>query len=278
MREIDTVKIEQAVCDLLVKANLRISPDALSVLKTARENETGCAKFALDTIIKNNEIANTENIPVCQDTGLACVFIELGQEAVLKGKLLSDAVNDGVRASYLGHHFRAGATDPLSRENTKDNTPAIIHTEIVGGDKVKITVLPKGFGSENMSKLYMLSPTADTETVIRTIVDTVKDASNKPCPPIVVGVGIGGTFDYCALLSKKALLRPIGTLSERDDVKYIETESLRRINELNIGVQGFGGKNTALAVNVLTYPTHIAGLPLAVNIQCHAVRRESVIL
>ena len=211
-------------------------------------------------------------MPVCQDTGMAVVILEIGSEVCLTGKPVYEAVNDGVRRAYADGYFRKSVCDPITRKNTGDNTPAALHTEIVAGDKVKLTFMPKGFGSENMSALYMLKPAQGVEGIIDAIVSTVKNAGSRPCPPVYVGVGIGGSFDGCAYLAKKALTRDIGTHSDREDIAEIEREALKRINELDIGCQGFHGKTTALGVSCEWAPTHIAGLPVAVNIQCHCVR------
>ena len=215
---------------------------------------------------------------VCQDTGYAVILAELGQDVHIEGKLFSDAVNEGVRRAYEDFCFRKSVCDPITRVNTADNTPAALHTEIVKGDKLKLTFLPKGFGSENMSRLYMLTPAKGVDGIVESIVETVKLAGSKPCPPVYVGVGIGGTFDTCAFLAKKALTRDPGTSNPRADVAEIERRALEKINALGIGAQGFGGKVTALGVSCELAPTHIAGLPVAVNIQCHCVRCERTIL
>lgn len=278
MRIIDASKIENAVYRMALKAGVNITPEAIEALKKAEAEEDGAAKFALDTSLKNAETAKKLNMPVCQDTGMSVVMLEIGQDVFLSGKLLSEAVNDGVRRAYKDGYFRKSVCDPLTRKNTADNTPAAIHTEIVAGDKVKITFLPKGFGSENMSRLYMLTPAKGVNGIIDSIVNTVKEAGSRPCPPVYVGVGIGGTFDGCALLAKKALTRNPGEKNPREDVRKIEEEALKRINALGIGAQGFGGKVTALGVSCEVAPTHIAGLPVAVNIQCHCIRCEKEIL
>ena len=234
--------------------------------------------FALETLLKNNEIAQKLNIPVCQDTGISTVFLQIGQDVFLEGKSLTQAVNDGVRRAYDEGCFRKSVCDPISRQNTEDNTPAVIHTEIVDGDKITITFLPKGFGSENMSKLYMLKPAQGIDGIISAIVETVKQAGSRPCPPVYVGVGIGGTFEYCALLAKKALTREVGILSERKEIADIEQKALKRINNLKIGCQGFQGDTTALGVSCEYAPTHIAGLPVAVSIQCHCIRCKKAVI
>ena len=273
MRKIDTAEIENAVYRAALHAGLNLTSSCRQALKSAcAAEDDGAAKFALGELIKNSEVAREKSMPVCQDTGMAVVMLEIGNEVFLTGKPLAEAVNDGVRRAYADGYFRKPVCDPITRRNTADNTPAAIHTELVAGDKVKLTFMPKGFGSENMSALYMLKPAQGVEGIINAIVETVKKAGSRPCPPVYVGVGIGGTFDGCAYLAKKALTRDIGTHSDREDIAAIEDEALRRINALNIGCQGFHGKTTALGVSCELAPTHIAGLPVAVNIQCHCVR------
>ncbi len=279
MRTLNTEEIENCIYRLALQAGRNLTPSCLTALREARDTESGStAGFALNTVLQNAEIAVQEKMPVCQDTGMSVVLLEIGQEVFLTGKLLHDAVNDAVRRAYRDGYFRKSVCDPLTRVNTADNTPAVIHTDIVAGDQVKITFLPKGFGSENMSQLHMLTPAKGIEGVIDSIVQTVQDAGSRPCPPVYVGVGIGGTFDSSAFLAKKALTRPVGSRNEREDVRYIEAESLRRINALGIGAQGFKGDTTAIGVSCEVAPTHIAGLPVAVNIQCHCVRCESEVL
>ncbi len=273
MRKIDTAEIENAVYRAALHAGVNLTSSCRQALKSAcAAEDDGAAKFALGELIKNSEVAREKSMPVCQDTGMAVVMLEIGNEVFLTGKPLAEAVNDGVRRAYADGYFRKSVCDPITRRNTADNTPAAIHTELVAGDKVKLTFMPKGFGSENMSALYMLKPAQGVEGIINAIVETVKKAGSRPCPPVYVGVGIGGTFDGCAYLAKKALTRDIGTHSDREDIAAIEDEALRRINALNIGCQGFHGKTTALGVSCEWAPTHIAGLPVAVNIQCHCVR------
>ncbi|HIQ66338.1 MAG TPA: fumarate hydratase [Candidatus Coproplasma stercoravium] len=273
MRKIDTAEIENAVYRAALHAGVNLTSSCRQALKSAcAAEDDGAAKFALGELIKNSEVAREKSMPVCQDTGMAVVMLEIGNEVFLTGKPLAEAVNDGVRRAYADGYFRKSVCDPITRRNTADNTPAAIHTELVAGDKVKLTFMPKGFGSENMSALYMLKPAQGVEGIINAIVETVKKAGSRPCPPVYVGVGIGGTFDGCAYLAKKALTRDIGTHSDREDIAAIEDEALRRINALNIGCQGFHGKTTALGVSCELAPTHIAGLPVAVNIQCHCVR------
>lgn len=278
MKIIDTEEISEAVYRLAQKAGHSLTDACRSSLTEAEKTETGAAKFALSAVLQNEQTAKREQMPVCQDTGMSVVLIELGQDVRLTGAPLSQAVNDGVRRAYADGNFRKSICDPLTRVNTADNTPAHLHVEIVEGEKLEITYLPKGFGSENMSRLYMLTPAEGREGILNAIVETVKIAGSRPCPPVYVGVGIGGCFDGCALLAKKALTRDVGSRNPREDVASIEAEALRRINELNIGAQGFGGKVTAIGVSCELAPTHIAGLPVAVNIQCHCVRCEKDIL
>ncbi|MDE7297115.1 MAG: fumarate hydratase, partial [Clostridia bacterium] len=234
MKTISTQEISDCVYRLARKAGLTLIPSCLQSLEEAKKRETGATAFALETLLENARVAKNENMPVCQDTGMSVVLIELGQEVALTGAPLLDAVNDGVRRAYADGNFRKSVCDPLTRENTGDNTPAQLHMEIVAGDKIKITYLPKGFGSENMSRLYMLTPAEGKEGILRAITETVKLAGSRPCPPVYVGVGIGGTFDGCALLAKKALTREVGSRNPRKDVAEIEKEALKCINELNI--------------------------------------------
>lgn len=275
MRKVNCKLIEECVYKLTLKACVSITPNCKNALENALKNETGKqCEFALETLIQNNEIAKKMNIPVCQDTGVATVFLEIGQNVFLEGKNLADAVNDGVKRAYRDGLFRNSVCDPLTRVNTGDNTPAVIHSEIVAGEKIGITFMPKGFGSENMSKIYMLKPSQGTRGIIDAIVETIKIAGSRPCPPVYLGVGIGGTFEYCAYLAKKALTREIGSRNERSEIAEIERQALKKINELKIGCQGFHGETTALGVSCEYAPTHIAGLPVAVNVQCHCVRCE----
>ena len=276
MREIHISEIISTVRDLCIESNYYLSSDVKESLCKAKEDETWpLAENVLDQLILNSNIAQKEDMPICQDTGMACVFVEIGQEVHIVGGLLQDAINEGVRRGYDEGFLRKSVVkDPIHRVNTKDNTPAIIYYDIVSGDKIKITVAPKGFGSENMSRIKMLKPSDGLQGVKDFIIETVKLAGPNPCPPIVVGVGIGGTFDKAAYLAKKALIRP---LDKRNDEKFysdLEKELLETINKLGIGPQGFGGKTTALGLNIETYPTHIAGLPVAVNINCHATRHK----
>ena len=279
MRVIDTKQIEECVYRLALKACVSVTPSCSRAMSAAAERESSpaCA-FALRVLAENASLALREKMPVCQDTGMSAVFISIGQEVAFSGGALADCVDSGVRRAYEDGYFRKSVCDPLTRVNTSDNTPAVIHYDVVPGDRVKITFMPKGFGSENMSRIYMLKPSEGVEGVIGAIVGAVRDAGSRPCPPVYVGVGIGGTFESCALLAKKALIRPIGEHHIRDDVAYIETEALERINALRIGCQGFGGDTTALGVSCEVMPTHIAGLPVAVNIQCNCVRCETEVL
>lgn len=275
MRKINTELIERKIYELALHAGVNLAPSCKTAMNNALKTEkNGAAAFALETLLKNAETAVQNQMPVCQDTGMAVVLLEIGQDVFLEGKPLAKAVNDGVKKAYADGYFRKSVCDPITRVNTGDNTPAVIHTEIVEGDKINITFMPKGFGSENMSRLYMLKPAQGVDGIINAIVETVKLAGSRPCPPVYVGVGIGGTFDTCAFLAKKALTRDIGTNSPREDIAEIERIALEKINALNIGCQGFHGDTTALGVACEWAPTHIAGLPIAVNIQCHCVRCE----
>lgn len=279
MREISAQRITETVKRLCIEANCRLPQDMRACISGCRESEPWApAKEILDRIIKNYQIAEERSMPVCQDTGVACVFLEIGQEVHIDGDL-TDAVNEGVRQGYAEGYLRKSVVrDPLDRVNTGDNTPAMIYFDIVPGDGLKLTVAPKGFGSENMSKIAMLKPSDGIEGVKAFILKVIEEAGPNPCPPIVVGVGVGGCFDKAALLAKKALLRPVGTHSDDPFYADLEREMLDKINELGIGPQGFGGKTTALAVNIEKYPTHIAGLPVAVNINCHVTRHQTEVL
>lgn len=280
MRRIHVDLITEAVTRLARETNLFLGGDVRHSIAEHKKTETSpLGAEILDMIERNIEIAGTEGIPLCQDTGFACVFLEIGQDVHLEGGFLGDAVNEGVRTGYREGFLRKSiVSDPLRRTNTGDNTPAALHVDIVPGDKVKITFAPKGFGSENMSRIGMLSPSAGRRGVMDFVVETVRIAGGNPCPPIIVGVGIGGTFDQAPLMAKKALLRPLD--SPNPDVYYREMEEalLREINALDIGPQGFGGDTTALGVRILSGPTHIAGLPVAVNLNCHVSRHGEIIL
>jgi len=280
LREIPIKEIEKAVRKLCIDANYYIGDDIKEALVKAKKEEPyKIAEDVLGKIIINADIAFNEDMPMCQDTGMACVFLEVGQDVHFVGGSLEDAINEGVRKGYEEGYLRKSVVkDPIDRVNTKDNTPAIIYYDIVEGDKVKITVAPKGFGSENMSRIGMLKPSDGLEGVKNFIIETVKIAGPNPCPPMVIGVGIGGTFDKAAYLAKKALIRPINIRNNNKFYKELEGELLDAVNKLGIGPQGFGGKTTALGLNIETYPTHIAGLPVAVNISCHATRHKEIIL
>ncbi|WP_026510988.1 MULTISPECIES: fumarate hydratase [unclassified Butyrivibrio] len=278
MRDISVSEITNAVKKLCIDANYTLSSDMEEAICNAKNQEkSGLGKQIFGQLEENLRIAKEENIPICQDTGMAVFFINVGQEAHIVGGSISDAVNEGVRLGYTEGYLRKSVVgDPLLRVNTGDNTPAVIHYDIVPGDNIEITIAPKGFGSENMSKIYMLKPADGEEGVKNAIVQAVKDAGPNACPPMVVGVGIGGTFEKCALLAKKALTRKVGEHSNIPYVKEMEEEVLGRINKTGIGPGGLGGTVTALAVNINTYATHIAGLPVAVNICCHVNRHRSI--
>ena len=274
MRSVDVSIVTRNIKEMCIQANHFLSEDMDIVMKKAVETEEApLGKQILTQLQENLKIAGEDMIPICQDTGMAVVFIEVGQEVHFEGGSLTDAINEGVRQGYVEGYLRKSVVgDPIIRENTKDNTPAVIHYNIVPGDKVKIKVAPKGFGSENMSRVFMLKPADGIEGVKNAILTAVQDAGPNACPPMVVGVGIGGTFEKCALMAKDALTREVGTHSDIQWVKDLEEEMLETINKLGIGPGGLGGTTTALAVNVNTYPTHIAGLPVGINICCHVNR------
>lgn len=274
MRRINVETITQNIKEMCIEANHFLSPDMKKVFdEAAASEESPLGRQILGQLEENLCIAGEEMIPICQDTGMAVVFIKVGQDVHLIGGSLTDAINEGVRQGYVDGYLRKSVVkDPIYRENTKDNTPAIIHYEIVEGEQVEITVAPKGFGSENMSRIFMLKPADGIEGVKDAILTAVRDAGPNACPPMVVGVGIGGTFEKCALMAKEALTREVGSHSDIDWVKDLETEMLDKINRLGIGPGGLGGTTTALSVNVNTYPTHIAGLPVGINICCHVNR------
>lgn len=278
MREIHVQEIIDAVKILCMQSNYFLSEDIRDELeKAVKKEEKELPKDILEKILENADIAKSEQVPMCQDTGMACIFVEIGQEVHVIGGSLKDGINEGVRRGYSEGYLRKSVVkDPLRRTNTGDNTPAVINYEIVEGDKLKIVFAPKGFGSENMSQVKMLKPSDGIEGVKAFVIKTVKEAGSNPCPPIVVGIGIGGTFEKAALLAKKALLRPINTLNKDEYYSSLEQELLELINSTGIGPQGFGGVTTALGVNIEVYPTHIAGLPVAVNINCHATRHAEI--
>lgn len=280
MRDVNVSEITKNIKEMCIEANNFLSEDMKKVFKNAVDSEESpLGKQVLNQLNENLSIAASDMIPICQDTGMAVIFINVGQEVHFTGGDITDAINEGVREGYVEGYLRKSVvSDPLIRENTKDNTPAVIHYSIVPGDKVEITVAPKGFGSENMSRVFMLKPADGIEGVKNAILTAVKDAGPNACPPMVVGVGIGGTFEKCAILAKKALTR---NLEEKSDIEYVrnlESEMLEKINKLGIGPGGLGGTQTALAVNIETYPTHIAGLPVAVNICCHVNRHVKRVL
>lgn len=274
MREISVNRIIEEVSEMCIQVNHFLSNDMKDAYKKAyNSEESEIGKKILGQLQENLDIAGKDMIPICQDTGMAVIFAEIGQDVHIIDGNLTDAINEGVRKGYVEGYLRKSVVkDPIIRENTKDNTPAVIHYNIVEGDKIRLTLAPKGFGSENMSKIYMLKPADGIDGVKNAILSAVKDAGPNACPPMVIGVGIGGTFEKCAILAKKALTREVGMHSDIEYVKDMEEEMLEAINKLNIGPAGLGGKITAFAVNIETYPTHIAGLPVAVNICCHVNR------
>jgi len=278
MRTIAASEVMRAVRDLAISANRNLPDDVLRAFRRAREvEESPVGRSVLDKLIENAEIAQREQVPICQDTGLAVLFVELGQEVQVEGGL-SAAINEGVRQGYNKGFLRKSAADPVSRKNTGDNTPAIIHYDLVPGDKVRISFMAKGGGAENMSAVHMLKPAQGLDGIKKAVVETVSKAGANPCPPIIVGVGLGGTFELCAINAKKALLRPLGSLNPDPELVVLEKELLEQVNNLGIGPAGFGGRTTALGVHVLKAPCHIASLPLAVNIQCHASRHGETVI
>ena len=279
MRQIDAKEITRVVKEAAIAANYDLGEDLLAALKRGEaEEESPSGREIFRQLLDNARIAAQERIPLCQDCGLAVIFVELGQEVQVTGGDFAQAIQEGVRQGYGEGFLRKSMCHPLTRANTGDNTPAVIHTEIVPGDRLKITVVPKGGGSENMSRVFMLKPAEGVAGIIDRVLTTVREAGPNPCPPIIVGVGIGGTFERAALLSKKALLRDVGTSNPEPELAALEQELLTAVNDLGIGPQGLGGRITALAVHVVMQPSHIASLPVAVNIQCHASRHKEAVL
>lgn len=280
MKTINVNEIIKTVKELSIEANYYLPNDVKEAIEKAEKNEKWTiANNILNKILENSQIASAEKMPICQDTGMACVFIDIGQDVHITGGSLEEAINEGVRQGYAEGFLRKSVVkDPLHRVNTNDNTPALIYYNMVPGDKVKITVAPKGFGSENMSRIAMLKPSDGLEGVKNFVLETVRMAGPNPCPPIVIGIGIGGSFDKAAYLAKKALIRPVNENNTDEFYGNLEKELLEEVNKIGIGPQGFGGKTTALALNIETYPTHIAGLPVAVNINCHATRHKERVL
>jgi fumarate hydratase subunit alpha len=280
MKKIFCQEIIENIRDMCIEANYTISEDVRNaIVKSSDDEESDLGKLILKQLSDNIEIAKTDMVPICQDTGMAVVHIDIGQEVIIEGGYLEEAINEGVRQGYSQGYLRKSVVkDPIIRTNTNDNTPAIIHYQIVKGDCLKITVAPKGFGSENKSKIYMLSPSDGVEGIKKVVIQTVDEAGPSACPPMIVGVGIGGSFEKCAILAKKALLRNINEESKLEHIAKLEKELLFEINNLGIGPQGLGGSTTALGVNIDTYPTHIASIPVAVNICCHVNRHVTRIL
>ena len=279
MRKIKSEQIVEQVKKLCIEASLYLGEDVLSCIKEkAKSEKSEVGKNILNILVENAEIAKEKNIPICQDTGMAVFFVEIGQEVLIEGDTLTDAINEGVRQGYEEGYLRKSVVSPINRVNTKDNTPAVIHYDTVKGDKIKIEFAAKGFGSENMSKMKMLKPSDGLEGIKKFIIDTVSEAGPNPCPPMVIGVGIGGTVDKCAQIAKKALFRELGEFNKDENIAKLESELLTAINKLGIGPQGLGGTTTALGLNIETFPTHIAGLPVVVNINCHASRHKKVVI
>lgn len=280
MREISVSEITKQISEMCMNSNYILNDDIYNSIKEAKQTEKSpIGKKILDDLIKNADIAKQKKVAICQDTGMAVIFLEIGQDVHIVGGNLTDAINEGVKTGYTNGYLRKSVVnDPLERINTNDNTPAIIHYDIVDGENIKIIVAPKGFGSENMSRVYMLKPSDGVEGIKHKIIETVDEAGPNPCPPLIIGVGIGGNFEMVSLLAKKALLRKIGEHSSKPHIKSLEQELLTEINKLGIGPQGFGGTTTALSINIETYPTHIAGLPLAINISCHVTRHSEKII
>ncbi|HCQ5484755.1 TPA: fumarate hydratase [Clostridioides difficile] len=279
MRKIKSEQIVEQVKKLCIEASLYLGEDVLSCIKEkAKSEKSEVGKNILNILVENAEIAKEKNIPICQDTGMAVFFVEIGQEVLIEGDTLTDVINEGVRQGYEEGYLRKSVVSPINRVNTKDNTPAVIHYDMVKGDKIKIEFAAKGFGSENMSKMKMLKPSDGLEGIKKFIIDTVSEAGPNPCPPMVIGVGIGGTVDKCAQIAKKALFRELGEFNKDENIAKLESELLTAINKLGIGPQGLGGTTTALGLNIETFPTHIAGLPVVVNINCHASRHKKVVI
>jgi fumarate hydratase subunit alpha len=279
-REITTGDIERVVKDLCIKANTVLRPDVLQALQEAHRKEKGAvAKKMLGVLLANAKIAEKDLIPICQDTGMTVVFMDMGEDVVLTGDSLIDAVNNGVETAYEEGNFRKSVVgDPVIRENTGTNTPAVLHVDIVEGDKVSVSVMPKGFGSENKSRMAMLNPTCTAEDIVDFCVESVKVAGPDACPPYILGIGVGGTMDQCALLAKRALLRPIDKANPKPHIARMERDIKEKVNKLEIGVMGLGGPATAVGVNIEETATHIAGCPVAVNISCHALRSASKVI
>lgn len=280
IREIDVAKITETVADLCIRANVLLNVDIENALRNGAATEVKpLARDVLNILLENADAARTDSLPICQDTGMTVVFVELGQDVHLVGGSLEPAINAGVATGYAGGYLRKSVVrDPIDRVNTGDNTPAVIHVRLAPGDRLKITVAPKGFGSENMSRLVMLKPSDGLEGVKRVVLETVRLAGPNPCPPMIVGVGVGGTMEKAALIAKEALLRPVGEHNANPFWAELEAELFTAVNALDIGPAGFGGRTTALAVNVDFYPTHIAGLPVAVNIGCHVTRHAEAVI
>jgi fumarate hydratase subunit alpha len=279
MREVRVDQVADTVSRLFMEANIQLDEDVLAAFEQAiAAEESPTAREVLRELQENARIALQEHVPMCQDTGLAVVFVEMGQDVHIVGGYLYDAIQEGVRRGYRDGYLRKSACHPFSRANTGDNTPAIIHLDVVPGDRLRIMAVPKGGGSENMSRVMMLTPAAGKEGIVDYVIQRVRESGSNPCPPIIVGVGIGGTFEKAALLAKKALLRPLGSAHADGEMADLEAEMLRRINDLGIGPQGYGGRTTALGVHVEVMPCHIASLPVAVNIQCHASRHKEAVL
>ncbi len=279
MREIDVNKVTEAVRELCIRANTQLGDDMLEALKRALDmEESPQGRDILEKLILNAQIAREESIPICQDTGFAVVFVELGQDVHIKGGSLVDAINEGVRRGYADGYLRKSICHPFTRQNTGDNTPAIVHLNLVPGDALRVVVAPKGGGSENMSRVTMLTPAAGIEGIKEFVVNRVRESGPNPCPPTIVGVGIGGTFEMAAILAKRSLLRELGSENRDPELRKLEEEWLAAINDLGIGPQGLGGRITSLAVHIEMMPCHIASLPVAVNIQCHAARHKETVI